>query len=92
MHDIIAISNQIGHPDIFLTMTCNPSWLEITRAPPPNQKPQDKPDLFARVFRLKMKDLISLVIEEEVFGTVVAHVRVIEFQKRSLPHAHVFVS
>ncbi|CDF41007.1 ATP dpendant DNA helicase [Chondrus crispus] len=79
MHDIIAISNQIGHPDIFLTMTCNPSWPEITRALLPNQTPQDRPDLCARVFRLKMKDLMSLVINEEVFGTV----------KRGLPHAHV---
>ncbi|CDF38542.1 unnamed protein product [Chondrus crispus] len=81
MHDIMAISNQIGHPDIFLTMTCNPSWPEITRALLPNQTPQDRPDLCARVFRLKMKDLMSLVINEEVFGTVVAHVRVIGFQK-----------
>ncbi|CDF33589.1 Putativ ATP dependant DNA helicase [Chondrus crispus] len=89
MHDIIAISNQLGHPDIFLTMTCNRSWLEITRPLLPNQTPQDRPDLCARVFRLKMKDLMSLVINEEVFGTVVAHVRVIEFQKRGLPHAHV---
>ncbi|CDF38585.1 ATP dependant DNA helicase [Chondrus crispus] len=89
MHDIIAISNQIGHPDIFLTMTCNPSWPEITRPLLPNQTPQDRPDLCARVFRLKMKDLMSLVINEGVFGTVVAHVRVIEFQKRGLPHAHV---
>ncbi|CDF77379.1 unnamed protein product [Chondrus crispus] len=32
---------------------------------------------------------MSLVINEEVFGTVVAHVRVIEFQKRGLPHAQV---
>ncbi|CDF33636.1 partial DNA helicase [Chondrus crispus] len=36
-----------------------------------------------------MKDLMSLVIKEEVFRTVVAHVRVIEFQKRGLPHARV---
>ncbi|CDF40018.1 unnamed protein product [Chondrus crispus] len=55
----------------------------------PNQTSQDRLDLCARVFRLKMKDLMSLVINEEVFGTVVAHVRVIEFQKRGLPHAHV---
>ncbi|CDF38180.1 ATP dependant DNA helicase PIF1 [Chondrus crispus] len=89
MHGIIAISNQIGHPDIFLTMTCNPSWPEITRALLPNQTPQDRLHLCARVFRLKMKDLMSLVINEDVFGTVVAHVRVIKFQKRGLPHAHV---
>ncbi|CDF39890.1 ATP dependant DNA helicase [Chondrus crispus] len=89
MHGIIAISNQIGHPDIFLTMTCNPCWPEITRALLPNQTSQDRLDLCARVFRLKMKDLMSLVINEDVFGTVVAHVRVIKFQKRGFPHAHV---
>ncbi len=31
MHDNIATSNKIGHPDIFLTMTCNPNWPEIRR-------------------------------------------------------------
>ena len=89
MHDIIAIFNQIGHPDIFLTMTCNPSCSELTRDLLPKQTPQDRPDPCARVFRLKMKDLMSMVIYEEVFGTVVAHVRVIQFQKRCLFHAHV---
>ncbi len=28
------------------------------------------------------------VIKDKIFGEVVAHVRVIEFQKRGLPHAH----
>ncbi|CDF35745.1 ATP dependant DNA Helicase Pif1 [Chondrus crispus] len=55
MHDIIAISNQIGHADIFLTMTCNPSWSEITRALLPNQTPQDRPDLCARVFLIEFQ-------------------------------------
>lgn len=91
MHDIIAISNQVGHPDIFLTMTCNPNWPEIRRSLLPNQIPQNRPDLCARVFRLKLKDLMSNVIDEQLFGTVAAHVRVIEFQKRGLPHAHVIL-
>ncbi len=29
MHDIIANSNKMGTPDIFLTMICNPNWPEI---------------------------------------------------------------
>ena len=41
------------------------------------------------MFCLKMKDLMSLVIDEKVFRAVVAHERVIEFQKRGLPHAQV---
>ena len=32
---------------------------------------------------------MSYVIDRKLFGTAVAHVRVIEFQKRGLPHAYV---
>ncbi len=88
MHDIIATSNKLGHPDIFLTMTCNPNWPEILRSLLPGQTPKDRPDLCARVFKLKLKALMETVIRDKIFGEVVAHVRVIEFQKRGLPHAH----
>ncbi len=88
MHDIIATSNKLGHPDIFLTMTCNPNWPEIRRSLLPSQTLKDRPHLCARVFRLKLKALMETVTKDKVFGTVVAHVRVIEFQKRGLPHAH----
>ena len=50
MHDIIAISNKIGHPDTFLTVTCNPNWPEIRRALLGDNTPQDRPDLCGRVF------------------------------------------
>ena len=32
MYDMIAVSNKVGQPDIFLTMTCNPNWKEIRSA------------------------------------------------------------
>ena len=88
LHDIIAISNKVGHPDIFLTMTCNPQWPEILRSLPPGQTPQDRPDLCARVFHMELRALLSFVLDEKYYGQVVAHVSVIEFQKRGLPHAH----
>ncbi len=31
MHDIIATSSTLRFPDIFLTMTSNPYWTEITK-------------------------------------------------------------
>ncbi|CDF40520.1 ATP dependant DNA helicase [Chondrus crispus] len=90
MHDIIAISSKVGHPDIFLTVTCNPNWPQtVSPRRARHQTPQDRPDLCGRVFRLKLNALMSHVIDEKLFGTVVANVRVIEFQKRGLPHAHV---
>ena len=32
--------------------------------------------------------LLCIHSSQQIFGTVVAHVRTIEFQKRGLPHAH----
>ena len=91
MHDIIAISNTIGHPDVFLTMTCNPAWPEITDALFPGQKANDRPDLCNRVFKMKQRILLQYLKTEEPFGNMRAHVSVIEFQKRGLPHAHIIL-
>ncbi|XP_052189897.1 uncharacterized protein LOC127799715 [Diospyros lotus] len=53
--DSMAITRYNQHPGIFLTMTANPNWPEITSALLPHQKPIDRPDLIARVFELKRK-------------------------------------
>jgi len=72
-------------------MTANPKWDEITAALLPGQTAQDRPDLVTRVFRLKLRALITLITEDCIFGRPVAHVYVIEFQKRGLPHAHILI-
>ncbi len=33
MHNIIATSNKMGHPDIFVTMTCNPELARVSKIP-----------------------------------------------------------
>ena len=91
MHDIISISNSLGHPDVFLTMTCNPYWPEITDAIFEGQKSQDRPDICNRVFKMKQKILLEYLKSENPFGRMIAHVSVIEFQKRGLPHAHIIL-
>jgi len=35
--DSMAITRFNKHPDVFLTMTANPKWLEVTKALKPNQ-------------------------------------------------------
>ena len=45
IHDIIAISNTLGHPDIFITMTCNPYLSETQNALLASQRVGDRPDL-----------------------------------------------
>ncbi|KAK1694682.1 hypothetical protein QYE76_011379 [Lolium multiflorum] len=81
--DAMALVRKYGKPDIFLTMTCNPNWDEINRELYPGQTPQDRPDLVVRVFRAKLEEL-----QKDILGKVKAHVYVVEFQKRGLPHAH----
>lgn len=55
------------------------------------QSVTDRPDLVARVFRLKLKALLDRIYNHEIFGVVIGHIHVIEFQKRGLPHAHILL-
>ena len=50
--DAMAIVRKFGKPDLFITMTCNPKWVEITRELNPGQTAQDRCDLCLRVFQL----------------------------------------
>ncbi|XP_027082180.2 uncharacterized protein [Coffea arabica] len=89
--DAIALVQKYGKPDIFLTMTCNPLWPEIQENLKYKEKPQDRPDLLARVFRAKFEMLKAEIITKKIFGDVAAYAYVIEFQKRGFPHAHLLL-
>ncbi|KAK4411806.1 hypothetical protein Sango_0253600 [Sesamum angolense] len=89
--DAMSLVQNFGKPDLFITMTCNPSWEEIQNELKPGQTPQDRPDLLTRIFRAKFEELKKDIYTRGVLGKVVAHVHVIEFQKRGLPHAHILV-
>jgi hypothetical protein len=86
--DAMALVRKYGKPGIFLTMTCNPNWDEITQNLYPGQSVQDRPDLVVRMFRAKLEELKNLLFKKHILGKVKAHVYVVEFQKRGLPHAH----
>jgi len=90
--DCMAIVCKYGRPSLFITMTCNPNWSEIKKQLLPNQVPQDRPDITARVFYIKFKNLMKRLNKDKIFGEVVAYSAVIEFQKRGLPHAHILVT
>lgn len=53
--DAMAIVRDKGKPDLFITITCNPKWIEIQRELYPGQTASDRPDLVARIFRLKIQ-------------------------------------
>ena len=80
-----------GKPDLFVTFTANPKWPEILCELETFQESNDRPDLISRVFNLKLKALINDILKNGIFGKVEAHIYVIEWQKRGLPHAHILI-
>ncbi|KAL3656101.1 hypothetical protein CASFOL_000497 [Castilleja foliolosa] len=84
--DAMAICRSVGYPDLFITFTCNPAWPEIVRfLEAQNMRPEDRPDIVTRVFKLKLNELIREMKKKIKF------VYTIEFQKRGLPHAHILL-
>ncbi|KAL0440612.1 UNVERIFIED_CONTAM: hypothetical protein Sradi_0000100 [Sesamum radiatum] len=64
----MAICRTIGTPDFFITFTCNQigrKFLKCTKAS--GQRTEDRPDIIARIFRMKHKQLMKLFREKKVF-------------------------
>ncbi|KAK1351704.1 hypothetical protein POM88_053987 [Heracleum sosnowskyi] len=83
--DSLAICKEYGHPDLFVTFTCNPKWVEIQRAlaTAGSTDASVRPDLVARVFKIKLDAMMSDFMKKDVVGRVLAAVYTIEFQKRA---------
>lgn len=81
-HDSMAIVREFGKPDLFVTVTCNPEWAEILAELKPGQKVTDIPDIVSRIFRIKLKAILDMILKKNILGKVNAHMYVIEFQKR----------
>ena len=88
--DAIAIYRHFYKPDIFLTMTVNPKWLEILHSFFSGQIATDHPDIVSWIFEQKKKVLLKL-IDNGFFGTIVAYIHTIEFQKRGLFHIYLLI-
>ncbi|CAN1799654.1 ATP-dependent DNA helicase PIF1 [Linum perenne] len=93
--DAVAICRTLGYPDLFITFTCNTKWPEVqfmtdlvrrTEKNDPNRA-----DVLARVFKVKLNQLMLEIKTKAIFGTTIAFVHTTEFQKRGLPHAHMLV-
>ena len=57
-------------PDLFITFTCNTKWQEIADALAviPGQRPDARPDIVSRVFKLKVDELVSELKKGTYFG------------------------
>jgi hypothetical protein len=89
--DSMTIVRHFGRPTLFITFTANPNWSEIRDELEPGQTATDRPDIVARVFQMKAKQLIEDVKKRHVFGKCEGIVWTVEYQKRGLPHIHLLV-
>lgn len=87
--DSLAICTERGKPSLFITITTNPNWPEIQSQLLPGQTAADRPDVVDRAFRARMSHAIEQM--KARFGRVAYVIRVVEFQKRGLPHNHMIV-
>ncbi|KIH47497.1 hypothetical protein ANCDUO_22443 [Ancylostoma duodenale] len=80
-----------GRPDLFITFTCNPEWIEIREELTNGQVPSDRHDLIARVFKQKLSKLMDVITKSHVYGKTRCWLYSAEWQKRGLPHAHILI-
>ena len=83
----MALVRKFKKLSLFITMTCNPTWPEITRHLCSGQTALDRPDLVCRVFKIELDDLNKA----QVLGPSLGFTYSIVFQKRGLPHAHILL-
>ena len=72
--DSLAICKEYGHPDLFITFTCNPKWDEIEAAiqMSSSHDASVRPDIVARVFKMKLDAMIADFTKHRVMGRVLA--------------------
>jgi hypothetical protein len=77
--------------DLFITFTANPAWPEITDTLLHGQSANDRPNIVAHVFHLKVEALLEDIMKQNIFSEAVGHVYTIKYQKHGLPHIHLIV-
>lgn len=85
----MALGRKYGKPTFFCTMTFNPDWPEIRECLLPGQSASDIPTIVARVFKSRLEKVLQVL--HTSFGTKKYMIKVIEFQKRGFPHAHIII-
>jgi len=71
--DAMTICAWAGYPDLFITFTCNHKWPEVVDfLKPYHLKPEDRPDLVSRLFKIKLDHLIKDIKKGDIFGKVKA--------------------
>ena len=85
--DALALAKRFGRPSGMLTLTTNPDWPELREWFQPGQTATNAAMATVRVFKARSAKVMALF--KTLFGKPSYIVKVIEFQRRGLPHAHI---
>jgi hypothetical protein len=87
----LHIVSHFGPSHIFATLTCNKNWPEFKEVLWPESDVFGMPALVAEVFHARLQAFLHNLRHGKYFGgdTTVFIIRVIEYQERGLPHAHI---
>jgi PIF1-like helicase/Helitron helicase-like domain at N-terminus len=101
---MMRLVKDLGPPDLFITITGNPYWPELTKerigggilecswAQGDNRTfARERPDIFSKVFEKKITDFLEYLQVGKPLGRVDAYCSVTEWQYRSNPHEHIVV-
>ena len=88
-YNCMHVATKIHNPDLFITMSANTKWEEITNNLKFYENSHDRPDIVDREFKLKLDSLLDDICNKGVLGHTVALCYAIGYQKRGLPHAHI---
>ncbi|KAM3739279.1 hypothetical protein ACB098_08G012800 [Castanea mollissima] len=75
----------------YLQVSLEVQEIDLFLSRKPGQKVEDRPDVIARVFKIKLDQLLYDLKHGQHFGKVIAVVHIVEYQKRGLPHAHILL-
>ncbi len=86
----LVLVSEYGCLHVFLTLTCNPEWLEIQSQLINGQTAFDCPDLTVSVFKSRLDEFKTNIRNGKYFKSreVIYIIHVIEYQYRGLSHAH----
>jgi len=85
----LALSRAKGKLSFFIMITTILNWPEIKARLAPGQTASDISVVVCRSFKARLE--IAIKAMRKHFGKIVYLIRVIEFQKRRLPHAHLVI-
>jgi hypothetical protein len=84
-----VLVSEYSCPHVFLTLTCNPEWLEIQSQLINGQTVFDRPYVTVPVFKSRLDKFKTNIRNGKYFESyeVIYIIHVIEYQYRGLPHA-----